>query len=102
MKFRLFVFYIIYTGILFVCFPIVIGYFILRSKKDPRYRKNFAERFGFGQSIADCILIHTASIGEFRGAFPFIQQLLNRKERLVISCLTPVREVMPMKDFLMK
>ena len=90
MKFRLFVFYIIYTGILFLCFPIVIGYFILRSRNDPRYRKNFAERFGFGQSIADCILIHTASIGEFRGAFPFIQQLLNRKERLVISCLTPV------------
>ena len=90
MKFRLFVLYILYTGILFVCFPIVIGYFILRSKKDHRYRENFAERFGFGQSAAGCVLIHTASIGEFRGSFPFIQQLLNRKERLVISCLTPV------------
>ena len=90
MKFRLLVFYILYAGILFVCFPIVIGYFILRSKKDYRYRKNFLERFGFGHCPAGCILIHTASIGEFRGSFPFIQQLLNRKEKLVISCLTPV------------
>ena len=90
MKFRLFVLYILYTGILFVCFPIIIGYFIFRSKKDHRYRENFAERFGFGQSPAGCVLIHTASIGEFRGSFPFIQQLLNRKEKLVISCLTPV------------
>jgi len=90
MKFRLLVFYVLYTGILFVCFPIVIGYFILRSKKDYRYRKNFSERFGFGRCPADCVLIHTASIGEFRGSFPFIQQLLNRKEKLVISCLTPV------------
>ena len=90
MKFRLFAFYILYTGILFVCFPIVIGYFILRSKKDHRYLENFAERFGFGKSPAGCVLIHTASIGEFRGSFPFIQQLLNRKEKLVISCLTPV------------
>jgi len=90
MKFRLLVFYVIYTGILFVCFPIVIGYFILRSKKDYRYRKNFSERFGFGQCPKGCVLIHTASIGEFRGSFPFIKQLLNRKEKLVISCLTPV------------
>ena len=90
MEFRLLVFYILYTGILFVCFPIVIGYFILRSKKDYRYLKNFSERFGFGQCPTGCILIHTASIGEFRGSFPFIQQLLNRKEKLVISCLTPV------------
>ena len=90
MKFRLFVFYLLYTGILFVCFPIVIGYFILRSKKDYRYRKNFSERFGFGQCPTGCVLIHTASIGEFRGSFPFIQQLLNRREKLVISCLTPV------------
>ncbi len=90
MKFRLFVFYIIYTGILYLCFPLVILYFISRSRKDHRYRENFAERFGFGQSSEGCILIHTASIGEFRGSFPFIQQLLNRKEKIVISCLTPV------------
>ena len=90
MKFRLLVFYVLYTGILFVCFPIIIGYFIYRSKKDHRYRKNFLERFGFGQHPTGCVLIHTASIGEFRGSFPFIQQLLDRKEKLVISCLTPV------------
>jgi len=90
MKFRLLVFYVLYTGILFVCFPILIGYFLLRSKKDYRYRKNFLERFGFGQCPKGCVLIHTASIGEFRGSFPFIKQLLNRKEKLIISCLTPV------------
>ena len=90
MKFRLLVFYIIYSGILFVCFPLVMAYFFYRSRKDPRYRKNFSERFGFGESPAGCVLIHTASIGEFRGSFPFIQQLLDRKQKLVISCLTPV------------
>ena len=90
MKFRLLVFYIIYSGILFVCFPLVMAYFLYRSRKDPRYRENFSERFGFGESPAGCVLIHTASIGEFRGSFPFIQKLLDRKQKLVISCLTPV------------
>lgn len=70
--------------------PLVLWILWQRGKKEPLYRRFWAERFG----AAPCTLerpvwVHSASMGEMRGAAPWIQALLAQGLPVFITTLTP-------------
>ena len=84
----------IYSVLLVLCWPLVIFYLLLRSRKDRAYRQRFAERFSLklpAVSAKDGIVLHTVSVGEFNAAKPLIKQLLVQYPNLplTITCTTP-------------
>ena len=63
-----------------VASPIVLIRLLLRSRAEPGYRKNLAERFGLYRSppVGPLIWVHAVSLGETRAAAPLIKQLMER------------------------
>lgn len=79
---------------LFVCalLPVLFGYFLWRSLREPDYRRGWAQRLGFiTRREAECIWLHVASVGETQAALPLIERLLSRysHQQIVISSFTP-------------
>jgi len=89
-KFNETIFIYLYSFFWIVLLPFIIFYFLKRSIKETEYRKNLRERFGFYKTSLDkSIWIHTASLGEFRAAAPFIKKLLKKNEKIIVTTLTP-------------
>lgn len=73
-----------------VFLPVIILYFLWRSRRDPAYRQNFSERFGRYKSTAQVALwVHANSMGEIQSAAPIIRQYLDRGMRVVVTNMTP-------------
>ena len=84
------IFLFIYSFLWIILFPFIILYLLKRSIKEPEYRKNLKERFGFyNSSYEKCVWIHAASLGEFRACVPLIEMFIKRNEVIVITTLTP-------------
>ena len=65
-----------------------------RGKREPVYRQFWSERFGrtvnkLSPSAGRPIWVHSASLGEMRGAAPLFQALLDQQYSLLITTLTP-------------
>ena len=69
--------------------PLAVLYFLWRGRRDRRYAAHLGERFGHGPVLPDAVWIHAVSLGEFRAAVPLIRGLLDRGERVLVTCLTP-------------
>ncbi|MGY6409588.1 MAG: 3-deoxy-D-manno-octulosonic acid transferase [Alkalilacustris sp.] len=69
--------------------PLLLGYLWLRGRRDPGYRRHWAERFGGGPVLPDAVWVHAVSLGEMRSAVPLVRALLDRGERVVTTHLTP-------------
>ncbi len=75
--------------------PLVAGYLLWRSLRQPEYRANWAERF-FGRGAAPkpgqpVIWVHAVSVGETRAAQPLIEALGAQLPRasFVLTHMTP-------------
>ncbi|MDR6981919.1 3-deoxy-D-manno-octulosonic-acid transferase [Rheinheimera pacifica] len=84
----------LYSAVIVALTPLLLLYLLLRSRKDPAYRRRFAERFALelpGASAKNGIVLHTVSVGEFNAAKPLIKKLLLRYPHLplTITCTTP-------------
>lgn len=81
--------------LLYALSPVILGYFLFRSRKDPAYRQRLAERFSLGllakQLKSGGIVVHAVSVGEVIAATPLIQQLQQRypNKPLTVTCTTP-------------
>jgi 3-deoxy-D-manno-octulosonic-acid transferase len=86
-------FLLLYRFVWYGLLPFAIIYLLNKSKKEPRYRKKIAERFGlFSSKIpvdSSPIWIHAASMGELKAITPLIQTLLEQQHHLLITTLTP-------------
>lgn len=70
--------------------PLVLGYLAFRSRRDPAYRGNIAERLGlYPTTLHGAIWIHAVSLGELRSAVPLIQQFLAKGDKVVTTHFTP-------------
>ena len=71
-----------YTLLLYFSLPFVPLKLFWRGLKQPDYRKNWAERFGFYPTFLDnskpIICLHCVSVGETRAAAPLIKKLLEK------------------------
>lgn len=83
----------IYTLALYLLLPWALLHLWLRSRKQPAYLGNLAERFGRfdGSAPAPLIWIHAVSVGETRAAEPLVQALREREpgQRILLTHTTP-------------
>lgn len=80
----------IYRVIIYMIQPIIWLHLLLRSRKNPAYRKRWRERYGFcaGKIVPDCILIHAVSVGEIIAAIPLVKALRHQYPCLPITVTT--------------
>lgn len=85
---------LIYTLLFYSLLPLIILRLLWRSRRAPRYRKRWGERFGFvkesftGQKI---IWLHSVSVGETLAAVPLVKAIQTRypQHRLLVTTMTP-------------
>ncbi|WP_373976653.1 3-deoxy-D-manno-octulosonic acid transferase [Chitinibacter sp. SCUT-21] len=91
---------LLYRIALWLAFPLVWLYLLKRSRKQPEYRLNWAERLGYysvdiiqSNLHGDTrpIWLHAVSVGEMRAAQPIIRALQQRYPTipLLLTCMTP-------------
>jgi 3-deoxy-D-manno-octulosonic-acid transferase len=67
----------LYTALLRLALPLVLGRLWWRGRREPGYRDAIAERFGFysTDTKAKLVWIHAVSVGEVRAAVPLVRAL---------------------------
>jgi 3-deoxy-D-manno-octulosonic-acid transferase len=67
----------LYTALLRLALPLVLGRLWWRGRREPGYRDAVAERFGFysTDTKAKLVWIHAVSVGEVRAAVPLVRAL---------------------------
>ncbi|MBC7685819.1 MAG: lipid IV(A) 3-deoxy-D-manno-octulosonic acid transferase [Bdellovibrionales bacterium] len=83
-----------YTLIWCLALPLVLARLWWRGRKEPGYRRHWAERLGFyGRHMAGAhtLWVHAVSVGETRAAEPLIDALMAAfpESRVVLTCMTP-------------
>ena len=70
--------------------PVFLLFLWRRGRKEPLYRQHWGERFGrVVTALQRPVWVHSASMGELRGAAPLIRALLARGYPVLVSTLTP-------------
>ncbi|SEP14648.1 lipid IV(A) 3-deoxy-D-manno-octulosonic acid transferase [Aquisalimonas asiatica] len=83
----------VYSALLYLFTPLLLGYLALRAWREPDYQAQWAQRFGLRAPDAprDAIWVHAASMGEVQAAAVFIRQLRATypETPLVVTTMTP-------------
>lgn len=80
----------VYSLLAYLLLPVLLGYFLWRSRVEPEYRKRWHERIGFiPKQTPGQIWIHAASVGELQAAKPLIDALLERQFYVWVTTFTP-------------
>ena len=85
----------LYSLLLYLLLPLVLLYFLWRSRKDRAYRQRLKERFALGlqrqRLQKNGLVLHAVSVGEVIAAAPFIEQWLQQhpERPLTVTCTTP-------------
>lgn len=84
---------LLYTLLVIAALPWAMLHLLLRSRRQPEYRRHWGERFGnFGVRPAQPLIwIHAVSVGETRAAQPLVAALRQRypDHRILFSHMTP-------------
>lgn len=84
---------LIYSLLLYLITPLIWLRLLWRGRKQPEYRQNLGERYGFYRQPvpAKLIWVHAVSVGETRAAQPLIEGLLARwpEHRILLTGMTP-------------
>jgi len=83
----------LYSSLAYLAVLPLLTYFLLRSRRDPRYRQRLHERLGFGNQHCKPggLVVHAVSVGEVVAATPLIKALHHVYPHLplTITCSTP-------------
>ena len=82
----------LYTFLFYLALPLVFLRLRLRARKNPSYRKNWAERKGIPHfHCKSSIWLHAVSLGEMVAATPLIKALLESYplDKIVLTTMTP-------------
>ena len=83
----------LYTLVAYVLLaPVFCAVLWFRGLRDRRYRRNFSQRFGKGEAVAEpSIWVHAVSVGEVQAAAVLVRTLYDRYPGvpLVVTTLTP-------------
>ncbi len=79
-----------YQALWVLLLPVFLVFLWQRGKREPLYRQFWAERWGVVPTrLKNPIWVHSASMGEFRGAAPLVQALLAAGHPVLVTTLTP-------------
>ena len=81
----------LYSFIFFCLLPLILLRLLLKSVKQPWYRKHLAERFGYGFGMHEgCFWIHAVSVGESKVALLILSYLrrFDSEIPVVLTCAT--------------
>ena len=82
----------LYTCLFYLALPLIFLRLRLRARKNPSYRKNWAERKGIPHfHCKSAIWLHAVSLGEMVAATPLIKSLLEAYplDKIVLTSMTP-------------
>jgi 3-deoxy-D-manno-octulosonic-acid transferase len=84
----------LYSALWWLALPLVLARLWWRGRKEPGYRRNMAERFGFyGKRLPERLtfMVHAVSVGETRAAEPLVEALLAGWPdcRILLTHMTP-------------
>lgn len=80
----------LYELLWYLLLPVVALLFWRRGAKEPLYRRFWGERFGAVRNeLERPVWVHSASMGEMRGAAPWIRGLLEQGVPVFLTTLTP-------------
>ena len=84
---------LLYSLLLYLITPLIWLRLLWRGRKQPEYRQNVGERYGFYRQPVPprLIWVHAVSVGETRAAQPLIEGLQARwpEHRILLTCMTP-------------
>ena len=85
---------LLYTLMWCLALPLVLARLWWRGRKEPGYRRNWAERLGwYGRRgpLPHTLWVHAVSVGETRAAEPLVDALMAAypDSRIVLTCMTP-------------
>lgn len=87
---------VFYTLGWYAATPLVALYLLWRSRRQPEYRKHWAERWGWfsvrrNDDREPLIWVHAVSVGETRAAQPLLAALraCHPRAKLLLTCMTP-------------
>ena len=85
---------ILYSLILYLCAPLVLGYLLLRGVRNRAYLQRIPERFGCipaAASTQPVLWVHAVSVGEVQAAQPLVLRLLDAAPdcRVLLTTTTP-------------
>ncbi len=87
---RLWLAYLIYQIALHLLLPLGVFMVFNRSRKEPLYRANLRQRFGFGpQMPKGTIWVFAASLGETRAVSPLIGEFLKHGHKILLTHSSP-------------
>lgn len=80
--------------------PIALLRLLIKSRRNPDYRKNLRQRFGFGPQLEACVWFHTVSVGETLAAIRLIKQLQAQfpKIPVLVTTMTPTGKEMVQRN----
>ena len=85
--------YTLYRLLMWLLVPWALLRLLIRSRRQPAYLANVAERFGFysQEPVRPVIWIHAVSVGEARAAQPLIRALTERHpdKQILVTNMTP-------------
>ncbi len=80
----------LYEVLWMVLLPLFLAYLWQKGKREPLYRQFWNERWGrVTTQLKNPIWVHSASMGEIRGAAPLIRALLAEGYPVLVTTLTP-------------
>jgi 3-deoxy-D-manno-octulosonic-acid transferase len=80
----------VYQALWVVLLPVFCAFMWQRGRREPLYRQFWAERWGIVPSrLKSPIWVHSASMGEIRGAIPLVRALLAAGYPVMVTTLTP-------------
>ena len=83
----------LYQLINWVILPLAILRLLIKSRIEPKYRENLAERFGFAKprKRSPVIWLHAVSVGEMLASEQLVKHLIDQFQEfnVLITCTTP-------------
>lgn len=80
----------LYRAVWLLLLPLVLLFLWRRGKREPLYRRFWGERFGnTSTALEHPLWVHSASMGEIRGAAPLVRALLEAGHPVLVTTLTP-------------
>lgn len=84
---------LLYSLVIYLATPLILLRLLWRSRRQPEYLQNLAERWGiYRLPVAERLIwVHAVSVGETRAAQPLVEALRDAwpEHRILLTCMTP-------------